>query len=264
VPRWAAAAGLRPVAAGIALILQPAGPNILAALVCALLVATLVELAARSPLATTLLPMAAAFSVGCVIFVAADANLLDGPLRTLLAPLAVLLPGALIVTGMSELAAGAMVAGTARLVFGTVQLLLFTFGVLAAVRAVGVPAHELTNMRVDHLGAWAPWAGPLLVVVGVCLNVSAQRRVLPWMLGLLALTFLAQSAGQEVYGAPVGGFAGALVAALGGLPTVVLAVCARQSDGGPPGRRWTIEAPTVVGSALGRAMSRERDARLQV
>ena len=33
---------------------------------------------------------------------------------------------------MSELAAGAMVAGTSRLVFGGVQLLLFSAGVLAA------------------------------------------------------------------------------------------------------------------------------------
>jgi uncharacterized membrane protein YjjB (DUF3815 family) len=35
------------------------------------------------------------------------------------------------------------------------------------------------------------------------------------MVFLLALTFLAQSGGQEAYGAPVGGFLGGLVAALG-------------------------------------------------
>jgi uncharacterized membrane protein YjjB (DUF3815 family) len=51
--------------------------------------------------------------------------------------------------------------------------------------------------------------------VGVFFNVSAPRGALPWMLGLLALTFLAQSGGQEAYGAPVGGFLGGLVAALG-------------------------------------------------
>ena len=39
---------------------------------------------------------------------------------------------ALMVTGMSELAAGAMVAGSARLTFGTVQLLMFSLGILAA------------------------------------------------------------------------------------------------------------------------------------
>jgi uncharacterized membrane protein YjjP (DUF1212 family) len=227
VPRWLAAAGLVPVGVGIALILQPSGANVLAALGCSVLVALLIELAARSHLASTLLPVVASFCVGCVIFLAADADWLDGPLRTLLAPLAVLLPGALIVTGMSELAAGAMVAGTARLVFGAVQLLLFTFGVLAAARVVGVGAGDLANLRVDDLGWWAPWAGLLLLGIGVCLNLSAPRAMLPWMLGLLALTFMAQTLGQEAYNAPVGAFAGGLVAALG-------AAIVQRLPGGPP------------------------------
>jgi len=228
VPRWAAAAGLLPVGAGLALILQPSWANVAAAVLCSLLVAGLVELASRSPLVATLLPVVAAFAVGCLIFLAADADLLDGPpLRTLLAPLAVLLPGALIVTGMSELAAGAMVAGTARLVFGTVQLLLFTFGVLAAIRVVGVAPEELTNVRVDELGAWAPWAGLVLVGVGVFLNLSAPRGVLGWMLGLLGLTFLVQTVGQEAYGASVGAFAGGVVASLG-------AAMAQRLPHGPP------------------------------
>jgi uncharacterized membrane protein YjjP (DUF1212 family) len=227
VPRWAAAAGLVPVTVGIGLILQPSGANLLAAGLCAVLVALLIELASRSRLAGTLLPVVAAFMVGCAIFLAAEANLLDGPLRTLLPPLAVLLPGALIVTGMSELAAGAMVAGTARLVFGSVQLLLFTFGLLAAVRVVGVSTADLANVRVDGFGWWAPWAGLLLLGIGVRWNVSAPPAALPWMLGLLALTFLAQTAGQEVYGAPVGGFAGGLTAALG-------AALVKRPGGPPP------------------------------
>ena len=156
VPRWAAAAGLIPVSAGIGLILQPAPENLLAAVLCSVLVAVLIELAGRSRLALTLLPVAAAFTVACAIFLAANANLLDGPLRTLLAPLAVLLPGALIVTGMSELAAGEMVAGTSRLVFGSVQLLLLSAGVLAAARVVGVPAGELANVRVEEVSAAGP------------------------------------------------------------------------------------------------------------
>ena len=227
IPRWAAAAGLLPVGAGLALILQPAWANVLAAVLCSLLVVVLVELAGRSALVTTLLPVVAAFAVGCVIFLAADAGLLEGPLRTLLAPIAVLLPGALIVTGMSELAAGAMVAGTARLVFGAVQLLLFTFGVLAAVRVVGIAPDELTNVRVDELGAWAPWVGLMLVGVGVFLNLSAPAGVLPWMLGLLAVTFLVQTAGQEGYNAPAGAFVGGATAALG-------AAVVQRLPGGPP------------------------------
>jgi uncharacterized membrane protein YjjB (DUF3815 family) len=190
------------------------------------LVAVLIEVAARSKLALPLLPVVAAFLVGCAVFLAADHDLLEGPLRTLLPPLAVLLPGALIVTGMSELAAGAMVAGTSRLVFGTVQLLLFSAGILAAARVIGLPAQELANVRVDELGAWAPWVGLVLLGVGVCLNLSAPAAVLPFILGLLALTFLAQTGGQEAYGAAFGGFAGGLTAALGA--AIV------QWRGGPP------------------------------
>jgi uncharacterized membrane protein YjjP (DUF1212 family) len=215
LPRWAVAAGLVPVSAGIGLILQPAPENLLAGVLCSVLVAALIEVAARSKLALTLLPVVAAFLVGCAVFLAADHDLLDGPLRTLLPPLAVLLPGALIVTGMSELAAGAMVAGSARLIFGTVQLLLFSAGLLAAARVIGLPAQELSNVRVEELGAWAPWAGLVLLGIGVCLNLSAPPVVLPFILALLALTFLAQTAGQEAYGAAFGGFAGGLTAALG-------------------------------------------------
>ena len=226
LPRWAVAAGLIPVSAGIGLILQPAPANLLAGVLCSVLVAMLIEVAARSKLALPLLPVVAAFLVGCAVFLAADHDLLEGPLRTLLPPLAVLLPGALIVTGMSELAAGAMVAGTSRLVFGTVQLLLFSAGILAAARVIGLPAQELANVRVDELGAWAPWVGLVLLGVGVCLNLSAPAAVLPFILGLLALTFLAQTGGQEAYGAAFGGFAGGLTAALGA--AIV------QWRGGPP------------------------------
>jgi uncharacterized membrane protein YjjP (DUF1212 family) len=227
LPRWVVGAGLIPVSAGIGLILQPAPANLLAGVLCSVLVAVLIELAARSRLVLTLLPVVAAFLVGCAVFLAADHGLLDGPLRTLLPPLAVLLPGALIVTGMSELAAGAMVAGTSRLVFGTVQLLLFSAGVLAAARVVGLSADQLSNVRVEEVGAWAPWVGLVLLGVGVCLNLTAPAGVLPYILGLLVLTFGAQTGGQEAYGAAFGGFAGGLTAALGA------AVVAWR--GGPPG-----------------------------
>jgi uncharacterized membrane protein YjjP (DUF1212 family) len=163
---WVAAAGLVPIAAGVELVLQPAAANVLAATAGGAVVALLALAAGRWALLATLLPVVAAFVLGCLMFLAEGADLIDGPLRTLLAPLAVLLPGALIVTGMSELAAGAMVAGTARLVFGAVQLLLLTFGVVAAVRVSGVAPEALANVRIDELGPWAPWAGLLLVGLG--------------------------------------------------------------------------------------------------
>ena len=71
------------------------------------------------------------------------------PLRTLLPPLAILLPGAILVTGLSEIAAGAMVAGVSRVGYGIVQLLLFALGILAAAALLRVPPEALSNIRVD-------------------------------------------------------------------------------------------------------------------
>lgn len=227
VPGWAASAALVLVGAGIALILQPALPNVIAAALGAIVVAVLTRVAGRSALLQTLLPVVAAFVVATGVLLAADASLLEGPLRTMLGPLAVLLPGALLVNGMSELAAGAMVAGASRLTFGTVQLLLFALGVLAAARAVDADPASLTNLRVAELGWWAPWAGVLLVGVGVFYNVSAPRGALPWMWLVLFVTFGAQLGGQAIWGAPGGGL-------LGGIAAALAATVVRRLPGGPP------------------------------
>ena len=203
-----------PQAAGVALVIQPTVASVLTAIVAAFVVTALDLLADRSHLLRTLLPVAAAFGAGCVVFLAAELGLLEGPLRTALAPIAVLLPGALIVTGMSELAQGAMVAGTARLAYGTVQLLLITFGVFLAARVIGLDPDTLSNVRLDDLGPAALVAGVGLVGVGVFFHLSAPPGVLRWMLlGLLA-TAVVQALGQHVGGAALGGFVGAVTAAL--------------------------------------------------
>ena len=89
-------------------------------------------------------------------------------MRTVLPPLAVLLPGALVVNGMSELAAGHMQAGSARLTYGLVQLGLFVLGLLMATALLRVPSSSLANVRVDEIGwAGAP-VGLLLIGLSIC------------------------------------------------------------------------------------------------
>jgi uncharacterized membrane protein YjjP (DUF1212 family) len=202
-----------PQAAGVALVLQPTVASTLTAMVAAFVVAALDLLADRSRLLRTLLPVVAAFGAGCVVFLAAELDLLEAPLRTALAPVAVLLPGALIVTGMSELAQGAMVAGTARLTYGAVQLLLLTFGVFLAARAVGLDQDTLVNVRLDDLGPAATVAGVALVGVGVYVHLSAPPGVLRWMLLGLLVTATVQALGQHVGGAVLGAFVGGVTAA---------------------------------------------------
>lgn len=214
-PEWLVNVGWVLIAVGIGLILQPGWANVACAAVGGCVVVALFRLGQRFHLVATLLPTLAAFVVACLVFAAADVGWLDGPLRTLLPPVAVLLPGALVVTAVSELAAGDMVAGSSRLVFGGVQLLLFTAGILAAVRLLRVPAAQLGNVRVDELGWWAAPAGLVLITVGVALLESPPVRLLPWIVLVLVLAFAAQAVGQRLAGPALGGFLGAAAASLG-------------------------------------------------
>jgi len=214
-PAWLTEGGFVAVAVGICLILQPGVANLCAAALGGVIVIGLSRAAGLHPSLLALLPTVAAFAVSMLVFGAAAAGLLDGALRTVLPPLAVLLPGALMVTGLSELAAGAMVAGTSRLMYGTVQLLLFALGVAAAAALLGTPARLLGNIRVAELGWWAAPVGLLVIGIGITLMEGVPVRLTPWVLGVLAVTFLVQVAGQRL-GAPVlGSFLGATAASIG-------------------------------------------------
>jgi len=211
-PGWLSALAWVIASVGIGLILQPGAVNVALTAVGSALVLALVRLSARSRALATLLPSVAAFVVACLIFAVASAGLVDGALRTLLPALAILLPGAVLVTGLSEIAAGAMVAGVSRVGYGLAQLLLFTLGILAAAALLAVPAEALTNIRVDDLGWWALPLGLLLVSVGLCLMESVRLSLMPWVIVVLLAAFGAQALGQQLYAAPLGGFLGGVAA----------------------------------------------------
>lgn len=214
-PAWLATPAYLVVTVGIALILQPGWANVVLAGVCGAVVLALVQLSRHSRLLATLLPTVAAFVVALIVFGSADAGLVEGPLRTVLPPLAVLLPGALIVTGMSELAAGQMQAGSARLIYGTVQLGLFALGLGAALSLLALPSPMMVNQRVDDIGWVAAPLGLLLIAVGIALMESVPLRMLPWVLLVLVAAFGAQTLGQVLGPPGLGGFLGAVAASLG-------------------------------------------------
>ena len=214
-PVWLANLGWVATATGIALILQPGWRNVALSAVASVVVVALFRLAQRFRLLSTLLPVVAAFVVACLVFAAADLGLVEGPLRTLLPPLAVLLPGALIVTAMAELAAGDMIAGSSRLTFGLVQVLLFTLGVVSASRLFALPPEALENVRVAELGWWAAPVGLVLICLGIGLLESPPLRLLPWILLVLVLAFGAQALGQHYSGPVLGSFVGAVAASTG-------------------------------------------------
>ena len=117
-----------------------------------------------------------------------------------------------IVTAMSELAAGDMIAGSSRLTFGLVQVLLFTLGVVGASRLFDLPPEALRNVRVAELGWWAAPLGLVLICVGIGLLESPPVRLLPWILLVLVLAFGAQALGQHYSGPVLGSFLGAVAA----------------------------------------------------
>lgn len=214
-PRWTKPPALVAVAVGIATLLQPGWPNLAAAGVSALAVVLLMRWATRRALIATLLPVLAAFVVAIVVLGAQELGLLEGALRTILPPIAPLLPGALIVTGMSELAAGHMQAGAARLVHGLVQLALFAAGIVAAMHLLRLPTTSLANVRVDDIGWWGPPVGLVLIAIGISLMESVPARMTPWVLLVLFAAYLAQVVGQQLGTLALGGFLGAVAASLG-------------------------------------------------
>lgn len=213
-PSWVSDLAIVPIAVGICAILQPTFRDLGAAALGSLLVAALVNVSRRSPLLATLLPLAAAFGVTWIVLEFAQWWPLEGVMRTVVSTIAVLLPGAMIVTGMSEIASGAAVSGTSRLVSGTVQLLLFAVGMFAAVSVRGDGLEVLANTRADDLGPLAPFLGIVVLGAGMVINVAAMWRDIPWILGVLFLTFVVQYAGQRLWGVALGVLAGATVAGL--------------------------------------------------
>ena len=201
------------VAAGICLIMQPGGVNVALAALCSLLVSFLIRVSARQALLSALLPSVAACCVSLAVLGAWHAGVLDGPLRTLICPIAVLLPGALLSTGIAELATGSMISGTSRFLYGIVQLLLFALGVVAAAMVLQVPTSALTNTRVDELSPLAPAVGLALIAVGIMLSEGVPLRLFGWTAAVLVCTFAAQRWGQaHTDSLPLGAFGGATVA----------------------------------------------------
>ncbi|MDQ0993556.1 threonine/serine exporter family protein [Streptomyces sp. V3I7] len=211
-PAWVSDLGVVPIGAGLCLLLQPALPNIIAALLGSLIVAGLLALTRHWPPLRPLLPVSAGFTVSLLVLAAAQASLLDGSLRTIVAILAVLLPGSLLVTGLSEIAAGAITAGTSRLMSGTVQLVLFLTGITVAAAIIHAPSHDLSNQLVAHAGWWAPWTGLALAVLGIVINVNTPLRATPHIAAVVAVTAAVQLPVQTAWGPAAGGLTAAIAA----------------------------------------------------
>jgi uncharacterized membrane protein YjjP (DUF1212 family) len=210
---------------GFALLLQPTPAGVLLAFGLGIVVGALrvIDL----PRIKVILPVLATFAVSIAVFEVARRWSIENPIRMLIPPLVLFLPGAALTTGTMELAAGDAVSGSSRLVEGAVNLLLLTFGILAAAAVVHVPSYDLIDNPTPRLGWITPLLGLIVIVLGHYWHSCAPRRALVWILLVQCVAFAGQAAGARLFAPDLSGFFGAIV-----MTPLILWLSSR--DNGPP------------------------------
>ncbi|MFC8190187.1 threonine/serine exporter ThrE family protein [Cellulomonas sp. NPDC057328] len=221
-------AGYVASAAGLAMILGGGLVDVLVAGALGAGVAGLQVAGARLPAVyQSLLVLVSAFLVSTAVFALSRTGLDIGTLAPLAAPLVTFLPGALLTTAAIDLATRQMIAGSARLAAGGMQLVLLALGITAAAALVGVPASAVGAASLHPLGWAGPWIGVLVYGCGVVLHNGAHRTALPWILLVLVVAY----AGQVLGGVLLGGIPSAFV---GALAMTAVAMFAATRPTGPP------------------------------
>lgn len=215
------------VSASISVLL---GASILGVLLAAALgsgVGTLLLLGERLPSSyRVLVTVGASLGVSLVVFAVARTALDPGVLPSLVAPLVILLPGALLTTGVIELATGHIMSGAARVAAGAMRLLLLAVGIVAAGALIGVPSVQLAAAA-DPLGPIAPWIAVAVFGVGISINQCARPRSIGWIVLVLYVAYGAQVFGDVFFGGVLSALVGAAVV------TPVAVVVAKQLAGPP-------------------------------
>lgn len=132
---------------GLGLLRGPVAAALVGYVALGLLVGLLRLVADRWRALALVLPVAAALIVTVVSYLFADLLAGGDPAELLIPPLITLLPGAALTVATIELASGAMIAGTSRLVYGFSVLFLLAFGILIGIEIVGSGAPTIRQRR---------------------------------------------------------------------------------------------------------------------
>ena len=120
----------------------------------------------------------------------------SGILAALLAPLVVLLPGALLTTAVLELSTGQMISGRGPAGGrGRCSSSCSSAGIVTAGALVGVPDFDFSE-HPDLLGPIAPWIAVAVFGVAISVHRCAPRRSIPWILLVLYVAYSAQVLGD--------------------------------------------------------------------
>src|SRR5262249_25758409 len=167
----AALAGHTVLAVGVGLLQPPTPTMVAASLVLGALVGLLRGAARNRETLEILLPVTCAFAVTVLVMLAVDLGYSGNPLLLVIAPLATFLGGGILRVAGAELAAGQVVAGAGRRVYGALVIVLPALGIVAAAAVVGaLPPETFVRPPVDPFGPWA-------TAPGCCLSVSGTTSI---------------------------------------------------------------------------------------
>ncbi len=227
---------------GFGIVMNPAWTALWAYVFLGAVVGAIVVVAGRLPALAAIVPsLSAALVTLLAIWFVADAAG-DDLLRIIAPALIAILPGLSLTIGAMELAGGAVMAGSSRLVYGVVQLMLLAFGVVIGLAIAGQVAPHQTATR---MGPLSFYVAIVVIAVGLYLYLSAPRGSLLWLMAAVAVALIGQKVGGLFLSSAHSG-------ALGALLVVPFAIVAAKMKTAPPMRVMLLAAFwSLVPGALG-------------
>lgn len=177
--------------------------------VMGILVALMVVWSTKQPRYNLLLPVFAAAVVSALIFGLTRLGFIYGSANLVVTPLITFLPGAVLTTGMIELASTHIVSGSSRLIYGCAVLMLLYIGVSVGFYISGIASFQVYTYEAVVSPWWAPFLGTTLFGIGTFTRLSGANRDLFWMLLVLYIAILSQTIGERYLNSYFGAFLGA-------------------------------------------------------
>jgi uncharacterized membrane protein YjjP (DUF1212 family) len=149
---------------------------------------------------------AAVVTVLATWFVADAAN--DGLLRVIAPPLVAVLPGLALTIAAMELAAGQVISGASRLIYGVAQLGLLVFGVGLGLH---VGSQLVPQQPSPQMGGWSLYVAVVVISIGLYIYLSAPKGSLLWLMMAIGVALVGQKVGGLFLSPTHSGAVGALL-----------------------------------------------------
>jgi uncharacterized membrane protein YjjP (DUF1212 family) len=199
---------------GLTLLHQPQLRSLAVTGAAGILVGTMVLWFQRRPHFALLLPVIAAAVVSTLMFMLAQNDVIYGATTLIVPPLATFLPGAVLTTGMIELASAHILSGSARLMYGAATLILLYIGIAVGLSISGSSRTYVYAFEPSAFPWWAPLLGTLLFGIGTFIRLSGANSDLFWMLLVLYIAMVSQFLGERLVSTYFGAFLGATLMTL--------------------------------------------------